>query len=211
MLNRYTPFQSALALLTGAALIVSMSACDAVGSFTDQGEDAPDVEIGRFQMVLSGAVQDTLNGTAAFTTTTEEQSDTGEEVTLFGLAFVPDSSDSDRFTSQITRASERPEEGEYEFAQIDGTNFPDDPLDVPDDTFMYAFETETSTHRVIVTSDEGTLEITNSSSATLSGRFTVEASGLYYEPGTETQMTDASITVEGEFKALGGASPEGTL
>ncbi len=216
MLYRYAPLQSALALLTCAALVLTMSACDAVGSFTDQSEDAPDVELGRFEIVLSGALQDTLSGTAVFSTTTETRPDTDEEVTLFGLAFVPDSAETaaqtgDWFASQIVRASERPEKGEYAFAELSESRFPQSPAEFPEESFMYSFQTENAERTAIVTSDSGTLEITGSASATLSGRFEVETSGLYYEPGTETQETDASITVKGEFRALGGELPEGTL
>jgi hypothetical protein len=215
MLHRHAPFHSALALLTAAALVVTMSACDAVGSFTDQSDDAPDVELGRFEMVLSGAMQDTLSGTAVFSTTTEAVSDTSE-VTLFGLAFIPDSAEtaagsSDWFASQIVRASERPEEGEYTFAELSEIRFPQAPSAFPEEGFLYSFQTENAERTAIVTSDSGTLEITNSASATLSGRFSVETSGLYYEPGMTEQQTDASITVEGEFRALGGELPEGTL
>jgi hypothetical protein len=74
---------------------------------------------------------------------------------------------------------------------------------------MYSFQTENAERTAIVTSDSGTLEITGSASATLSGRFEVETSGLYYD--AETQNADASITVKGEFRALGGELPEGTL
>jgi len=166
--------------------------------------------------VLTGAMQDTLSGTAVFTTTTEERPDTGEEITLFGLAFVPDSAETatqsgDWFASQIVRASERPEEGEYAFAQIGESQFPQSPAEFPEESFMYSFQTESQERTAIVTSDEGTLEITNSASATLSGRFEVETSGLYYEPGMTEQQTDASITVKGEFRALGGELPEGTI
>jgi hypothetical protein len=216
MLHRHAPFHSALALLTAAALVVTMSACDAVGSFTDQSDDAPDVELGRFEMVLSGAMQDTLSGTAVFSTTTEEHPETGEEITLFGLAFVPDSAETaaqsgDWFASQIVRASKRPEEGEYTFAELGENHFPQSPAEFPEESFMYSFQTKNAERTAIVTSDEGTLEITSSASATLSGRFTVETSGLYYESGMETQQTDASITVQGKFKALGGDLPEGTM
>ena len=214
MLYRYAPLQSALALLTCAALVVTMSACDAVGTFADQGEDAPDVELGRFELVLSGAMQDTLSGTAVFSTTTQEDPTTGEELTLFGLAFVPDSAETaaqsgDWFASQILRASERPEEGEYTFAELSGDQLPQSPADFPEESFMYSFQTENAERTAIVTSDSGTLEITGSASATLSGRFEVETSGLYYD--AETQNADASITVKGEFRALGGELPEGTL
>lgn len=191
-----------------------MSACDAVGTFADQGEDAPDVELGRFELVLSGAMQDTLSGTAVFSTTTQEDPTTGEELTLFGLAFVPDSAETaaqsgDWFASQILRASERPEEGEYTFAELSGDQLPQSPADFPEESFMYSFQTENAERTAIVTSDSGTLEITGSASATLSGRFEVETSGLYYD--AETQNADASITVKGEFRALGGELPEGTL
>lgn len=214
MVYRYAPLQSALALLTCAALVVTMSACDAVGTFADQGEDAPDVELGRFELVLSGAMQDTLSGTAVFSTTTQEDPTTGEELTLFGLAFVPDSAETaaqsgDWFASQILRASERPEEGEYTFAELSGDQLPQSPADFPEESFMYSFQTENAERTAIVTSDSGTLEITGSASATLSGRFEVETSGLYYD--AETQNADASITVKGEFRALGGELPEGTL
>lgn len=193
-----------------------MSACDAVSSFTEQDEDAPDVELGQFEMVMSGAVQDTLRGVAVFSTTTEEVPDAGEPVTLFGLALVPDSAETaaqrgDWFASQIVRASDPPEEGEYEFAQISENQFPQSPAEFPEESFMYSFQTETPERTIIVASQSGTLEITNATSATLSGRFEVETAGLYYTEGMAEQQTDASITIEGEFKALGGDLPEGTL
>lgn len=193
-----------------------MSACDAVGSFADDDEDAPDVEIGRFEMTLSGALDETLTGTAVFSTTTEERPDTGEEVTLFGLAFIPDSANVDDveneqaswFAAQIMRASERPDEGEYEFAQIDENNFPDDPFDFPDELFAFSFQTEDTERYAVVASQEGTLEITSSSSATLSGRFSVETAGMHYTYDTMDEPAEGSITIEGEFKALGGELPE---
>ena len=216
MLKRYASFHSALAVLACATLVITMSACDAVGSFSDQDEDAPDVELGRFEMVLSGALQDTLSGTAVFSTTTEEDPTTGEEITLFGLAFLPDSAETaaqsgNWFASQIVRASERPEEGEYTFAELSEQQFPQSPAEFPEEGFMFSFQTENTERSAVVTSDSGTLEITNSASATLSGRFSVETSGLYYEPGMTEQQTNASITVEGEFKALGGELPEGSI
>jgi hypothetical protein len=214
MLQRYAPFQCTLALLTCAALVLSLSACDSIGSFAEDGEDAPDVELGRFEMVMSGAMQDTLTGVAVFSTTVEEDS-SGEEQTIFGLAFTPDTAEADvqanEFASQIVRASERPEEGDYTFAEVDGNSFPDDVFAFPDDVFAFSFLTETPEHTAIVTSDGGTLEITGSSSTSLSGRFEVETSGFYYEPGMDEQQTEASITIEGKFRALGGELAEGTL
>jgi hypothetical protein len=215
MLHRHAPFHSALTLLTAAALVVTMSACDAVGTFADQGEDAPDVELGRFEMVLSGAMQDTLSGTAVFSTTTEAVSDTSE-VTLFGLALIPDSAATaaetrSGFSAQVLRASDRPEEGEYTFAEIEANNLPEDISAFPEESFLFGFVTSTQEQVAYMTSEGGTLEITNSASATLSGRFTVDASGMYYEPGMTDEMPDASITVKGEFRALGGELPDGTL
>ena len=194
-----------------------MSACDAIGSFSDQAdEDAPDVELGQFEMVLSGALDDTLSGVAVFSTTTEEHPDTGEEVTLFGLAFLPDSVQTATqsgpwFASQIVRASERPGEGEYTFAQIDERNFPDDGFSFPDDAFAFSFQTEDTVRSAVVASQGGTLEITSSTSATLSGRFSAETAGMVYEYSTMDGPAEGAITIEGEFKALGGDLPEGTL
>jgi hypothetical protein len=214
MLQRYASFPFVLTLITGAALVLSMSACDSVGSFAEGGEDAPDVELGRFEMVMSGAMQDTLTGVAVFSTTVEEDS-SGEEQTIFGLAFTPDSAEADvqesEFVAQVMRASERPAEGEYTFAEIDGKSFPDDIWAFPDESFAFSFVTETPERTAIVASDGGTLEITGSSSTTLSGRFSVETSGFYYEPGMEEQKTEATITIEGKFRALGGDLAEGTL
>lgn len=224
MLQRYPSLQYALAVLTCAALVVPMSACDAIGSFSEDDEDAPDVELGRFEMTLSGALQDTLSGLAVFSTTTEEHPDTGEEITLFGLAFLPDSADalasdassSDTapeswFASQIMRASDRPDEGEYDFAQIDENNFPDDGFSFPDDAFAFSFQTEDTERSAVVASQNGTLTITNSTSATLSGRFSAETAGLVHVYSTSDQPSEGTITIEGEFKALGGELPEGTF
>jgi len=187
-----------------------MSACDSLGSFTGEGEDAPDVEIGRFEMVLSGAINDTLRGLSVFSTTTIEDS-SGAEHRLFGLAFMPDTSETDVqrrswFASQTMRLSERPGEGEYEFAALGEDHFPDDPLDLPDDTFAFSFQTEDTSRTAIMTSDEGTFTITSSSSAQLAGHFSVDVSGLYYE--SEMQVPgEGSMTIEGEFNALGGELP----
>ena len=201
-----------------------MSACDAVGSFSEDDEDAPDVELGQFEVTLSGALQDTLSGVAVFSTTTEEHPDTGEEVTLFGLSFLPDSadtyaSDADSpdtapeswFASQIVRASERPDEGEYSFAQIDENSLPDDIWSFPEESFAFSFQTEDTVRSAVVASQGGTLTITSSTSATLSGRFSAETAGLVHVYSASDQPSEGTITIEGEFKALGGALPEGTF
>jgi len=224
MLRRYPSLQYALAFLTCAALVVPMSACDAIGSFTEDDEDAPEVEIGQFEMALSGALQDTLSGLAVFSTTTKEHPDTGEEVTLFGLAFMPDSADafaSDAassktapqtwFASQIVRVSDRPDDGEYAFAQIDKNSFPDDIWSFPEESFAFSFQTEDTVRSAVVASQSGTLNITNSTSATLSGRFEVETAGLVHVYSASDRPSEGTITIEGEFKALGGALPEGTF
>lgn len=201
-----------------------MSACDAVGSFSEDDEDAPDVELGQFEVTLSGALQDTLSGVAVFSTTTEEHPDTGEEVTLFGLSFLPDSadtyaSDADSpdtapeswFASQIVRASERPDEGEYSFAQIGENSLPDDIWSFPEESFAFSFQTEDTVRSAVVASQGGTLTITSSTSATLSGRFSAETAGLVHVYSASDQPSEGTITIEGEFKALGGALPEGTF
>lgn len=217
MLRRYPSLQFALAILTCAALVVPMSACDAIGSFSEEAdEDAPDVEIGQFEMTLSGALEDTLSGVAVFSTTTEEHPDTGEEITLFGLAFLPDSAQTAAqigswFASQIVRASERPGEGEYEFAQIEESNFPDDGFSFPDEAFAFSFQTEDTVRSAVVASQGGTLNITSSTSATLSGRFSAETAGMVYEYSEMDEPAEGTITIKGEFKALGGELPEGTF
>lgn len=187
-----------------------MSACDSLGSF-GSNEDDPDVELGRFEMVLSGSISDTLQGLAVFSTTTVEDPSANEH-NLFGLAFMPDTSEmeanrSSWFASQIMRLSERPAEGEYEFATLDGNHFPEDPFDFPDDAFAFSFQTEDTSRTAVMTSDEGTFTITTSSSSRTAGTFSAEVSGLYYESGMQ-EPGEGSMTIEGKFNALGGELPQ---
>lgn len=222
---RHSPFlQYALAGLTGAALLVSLSACDAIGEFSELADDSSETELGRVEMRLSGAVKDTLSGIAVFSTTTETNPNTGEEATLFGLAFMPDSADAHAedaatagtapdswFAAQIVGPSDRPEDGEYSFVRVDpNASFPDDIWSFPEEGFAFSFQTEDTEREAVVASKEGTLTITGSSSAALSGNFSVTTFGMYRTAGM-TQANEGTITIEGEFKALGGELPEGTF
>ena len=211
MLRRHPLLQCTLALFTCAALVVSMSACDSLGSFTQTEED-PDVEIGRVEMTLSGAARDTIEGLAVFGTTTKEHPETGEEVELFGLAFMPDTAEAAMqsgpwFAAQVMRASDRPDKGEYEFGAVEGRLLPDNPAEFPDELFVLGFQTEDTTKAVVVTSDSGTFNVTSSSSSRVAGTFTVEASGLAYMRSESDEPREGTVTIEGKFNALGGELP----
>lgn len=186
-----------------------MSACDTLDSFSND-EDDPDLELGRFEMTVDGDLQETFEGSAVFSTTTEEHPETGEEVTLFGLAFLPDSADqqSTWFSAQVMRTSERPDEGEYAFEAFQDNYLPTSPFEFPDDIWVLGFQTEDTTRAAAMTSDAGTLTITTSSSSRVAGTFSVEASGMYYEYSADDEPQTGSITIEGSFNALGGELPD---
>lgn len=208
MLRRHPLFQCTLALFTGAALVLTMSACDTVNSFSNS-EDDPDVELGRFEMTLSGAVDTTLEGTAVFGTITEKDS-TGEEHNAFGVAFMPDTAEAEaeygiEFAAQIMRASTRPERGDHEFTSVAENHIDENAL--PAEAFVFGLQTQDASRRVLVTSDSGTLTLTTSSSSRIAGTFSVETSGIYYEPSAEGAPQTGSITVEGRFNAIGGKLP----
>lgn len=195
--------QCTLALLSCAAFLASMSACDMIESFTN-GKGDPDVEPGRFSLILDGAVTDTVEGAAVFGTTIVKDT-SGAEKPLFVLSLAPDSSDlkaetSPWFSSQIMRLSEQPARGDFAFATLEPQTRRSE---FPTEHFVFNFQMEDTTKTVAVTSDAGTLTITSSVSTRIAGRFAVEASGLIYN-GTTDQLQDSSVTVEGKFNALGG-------
>lgn len=207
LLRRHHSFlPSALALFTGTALLVSVSACDTLDAFSEN-EDDPDVELGHFGLTLDGAVTDTIEGTALFGTATYEDT-SGTERDVFTLTLTPDSADVDDahfwFIAQLMRLSERPAEGDYAFAAM-AREFSS--ADLPTEDFAFNLTMEDTTQTVIATSDAGTLTITTSSSSRFAGSFSVEASGLAYVYDESDAPRDGDVTIEGEFNALGGEPP----
>lgn len=176
-------------LLLGAALIVSLAACDSNGG-GDGGEETPNAS---FSLSISGdGVNQSLDGFAYFGEA--EDPETGEEAFVIFLSEEENINQQGTYSYAIIgRSSSRPGDGPYDFADLDSDD------DIPNSAFVgwVAIVSGEQITDIYFSNSGGSLDITSSSSSRVEGSFSIDATGFSISDPEE----EVDVTIEGSFDA----------
>lgn len=176
--------------LRGLAAVLALSLVAACSDDEDgDGATGPDTSEGTFTATVSGDVDASIQGEAAWGGATDPE--TGDQAWVVALG-----DESQNAVLVVHIGDDQPNEQSYSLADITGTQ------DFEAGTAALIVVTIDSS-TLSVGSTGGSITVTSSSSDRVQGTFSITASGVLLENGMSTEV---DVTISGEFDAVGDSN-----